>query len=121
LGEVAVTRWRVDDKLLASVIVAPVVLPLFALSMVSMFLVVGAVAADGALIRCGTAIAPAADTISVGLCGQLTERRLHLGLGGAVLAVGILAGARYVGREPLSPPSPADTEPAAGSDSGGVA
>lgn len=122
MGEVAVTRWRVDRKLLASIIVAPVVLPLFAWSVVSMFLVVGAVAADGTLIRCGTAIAPAADTISVGLCGQLPERRLHLGLGGALLAVGILAGARYVGRERLSPAlGVADSESAAGSDTGDAA
>jgi hypothetical protein len=97
LSEVGVDRWGRKDWFPAVALIAPLAAALLAWSVVSTFLVVGSVAADGSLIRCGTAIAPATDTISVGLCGQLTERRMHLGLGGALFAAGLVAGAVYVG------------------------
>lgn len=96
MSEVVTPRWGGEKWLLGLALTAPVALPLLAWSLASLFLVVGAVAADGSLIRCGTAIAPATDSISVGLCGQLTDRRLSLGLGGALLGAGAVAGAVYV-------------------------
>lgn len=97
MSEVAATRWGRDGWFMGVALVAPLAVPVVAWSVASLFLVVGSVAADGTLIRCGTSVAQAADPISVRLCGQLADRRLNLSLGGMLVGVGALLGAGYVG------------------------
>lgn len=97
LSEVVISRWGGAAWTLGLTVAAPFALPLLGWSVASLFTVLGATAADGTLIRCGTAVAPATDAISTSLCGQLVDRRVSLGVGGALLSVAALAGAAYVG------------------------
>lgn len=77
-------------------VVAPVAVPLVAVSVVRLLSTVGTVGADGTLIRCGTAAVPARDAISRYVCGQLADTHRYLALGGVTIGVVLLIGAVYV-------------------------
>lgn len=98
VGEVLLPRVRTRPRLLGMALAAPVAVPLFVTSVFNAFAVVGTVAADGTLIRCGTAFSPATDSISVGLCGHLPDEQRVLSIGGAALGLALIAGAAYVGQ-----------------------
>ncbi|WP_353953643.1 hypothetical protein V6K52_09610 [Knoellia sp. S7-12] len=77
-------------------VVAPLALPLTALSFAALFTPVGTEASDGALIRCGTALNPTTEPFMRGTCGLLPERQKTLAIGGMTLSVLLLAGGCYV-------------------------
>ncbi|MDN5715804.1 MAG: hypothetical protein L0G89_01075 [Janibacter sp.] len=78
-------------------VVAPLAIPVLAVSVMGLFSPLAQAGADGTLIRCGTAIRPSTDSISTKLCGQLPQERWGKSLGGATLAGLTLAGGAYVG------------------------
>src|SRR5689334_4198167 len=115
LSELALPRvlgrpW-VRGVALASVLAVPAL----ALATAPMFATVAASAADGRLIRCGTPLAPAHDTISTQLCGQLPDRDKTLALGAIGLALLTLVGAGYVSSA-MHPTDPAAEDPGTRSD-----
>ena len=117
LSELALPRvlrrpW-VRGVAVASVLAVPVI----ALAAASMFATVAASGADGTLIRCGTPLAPAHDTISKQLCGQLPDRDKTLALGATGLALLTLVGAGYVSSA-MHPADPSTDDPEARSDAG---
>lgn len=74
-----------------------VALPVLVLSVVALFAPVAGTAADGTLIRCGTALEPARDELSARVCGMLADEQKSLAIGGIGLSLLALAGGAYVG------------------------
>lgn len=110
LSEFALVRWGENVTLRGVALAAPIAVLALAVSIAALFTVVGSAGADGTLIRCGTAVAPARDTISTGLCGDLTLRRQAMAMGGVMFGLGLLLAGPYLygGRveDPDTPPSP---------------
>lgn len=74
-----------------------VALPVLVLAVVVLFMPIADTASNGALLRCGTAVAPARDSISTGLCGETAAERKSLAVGAIVLSLLVMAGGAYVG------------------------
>lgn len=98
LSEVILARVAARTWLPTAAVVAVVAVPLFMLSLVSLFTTVAGEGADGTLIRCGTPIAPANDVISRSLCADLPARQKALSLFGMSLSAVTVLGAAYVAR-----------------------
>lgn len=118
IGELVLPRSGVSGWFRGVVLMVPLALPLLAFSISALISTVSAVAADGTLIQCGTALAPARDDIAVALCADLPEQRRAEGTAGTVGAVALLLSGAYMTHRRQIPnesaPSPdlsAHTEP----------
>jgi len=81
-------------------IAAPPGLGLMAWSIARLFTVVADTDADGTLIRCGTPLRPALDSISTGLCAQWADEARVEALGALVLGIGLLLAGAYIAHQP---------------------
>lgn len=110
VSEVLAPRWRDRSWLPGLVVSSPVGFAVVALSTGWLFTVIGGTGPSGAPFRCGTAMAPAVDSLSDLVCGQLADARRTLGLGGIVVGLGILLAGAYL--SPAKAQLEASAEPA---------
>ena len=117
ISELVLPQTRVDGWVRGVALMVPLALPLLAFSVAALITTVAAVAADGTLIQCGTAVAPATDDIAAAMCADLPEQRRADGIAGALSALALLMSGAYVThRRPGSPGDPASPEIRAHSD-----
>lgn len=96
MSELVAPRLAGAPALRGLAVVLPIALPVAALSAAALFSPVGTEAADGSLIRCGTALDPSNDPFVRGTCGHLPERQKTLALGGVALSVFLVGAGAYV-------------------------
>lgn len=99
LGEAVVPRWpRPSRAFTGPLALSTLGLPIVAVAISSLFVTLGGVTETGDPFRCGTALIPAQDSVSVMLCGQLAEIRRVTAGAGVILGLGLIAGGGYVVR-----------------------
>ena len=104
-------RIREHRPLLGLATAGGMALPLMSTSLIFMLSPVGTYLDDGNPVRCGTPFEPSRDSVSRGLCGDLSDGRRGLLLGVMTSSLVLTAGGYYVGRRmPSEQPSRISTD-----------